>query len=160
MTPIGHLAAGFAARRMDKKVPLSVLLAVSWLLDLLYFVFAFAGLESLANLSKPGAVSTPWSHGLCMSLLWSVAAGLLAGRIYHSQRTGVVIGLVVFSHWILDFISWNNLLLFFNGSPQVGLGLFSSPGGSFFFVEFGLFLAGLAVYLTGRRRSTPVGSIE
>jgi hypothetical protein len=160
MTPIGHFAAGFAARRMDKKVPLGVLLAASWLLDLLYFVFAFAGLESLGDISKPGTVSAPWSHGLFMSLLWSVGAGLLAGQIYHSQRTGVVIGLVVFSHWILDFISWNNLLLLFNGSPQVGLGLFSSLGSGFLFVELGLFLAGLVVYLTGRRRSTLAGSIE
>jgi membrane-bound metal-dependent hydrolase YbcI (DUF457 family) len=130
-----------------------VLLAASWLLDIVYFIFAFAGLESLANLTKPGSVPTPYSHGLFMALVWTALAGLLAWRIYHSRRAGLVIGLVVFSHWILDFISWNNLNLFFQGSTQVGLGLFNALGSSTIYIELGLFLAGMAIYLIGRQRS-------
>jgi hypothetical protein len=152
MSPIGHLAMGFAAKTAGKKVPLGVLLAASWLLDILYFIFAFAGLESAENLTNPGVVPAPYSHGLLMAVVWSVLATVLAGRVYRSQRTGMVIGLVVFSHWMLDFISWNNLNLFFTGSPQVGLGLFKALGGYFILVEVGLFAAGLAIYFITRRR--------
>jgi hypothetical protein len=152
MTPIGHLAVGFAAKPGSPKIPLGVLLAASWLLDLLYFAFAFTGLESLVNLTKPGAVPTPYSHGLFMALIWTGLAGLLAWRIYHSRWASLVIGLVVFSHWILDFISWNNLNLFFQGSPQVGLGLFNALGSGTIYIELGLFVVGMAIYLIYRQR--------
>ena len=128
MSPIGHLAMGFAAKTVGPKVPLGVLLAASWLLDILYFVFAFAGIESAENITKPGVVPTPFSHGLFMAVIWSVLAGLLVWRVYRSTRAGMVIGLVVFSHWVLDFISWNNLYLLFEGSPKVGPGPFQFAG--------------------------------
>jgi membrane-bound metal-dependent hydrolase YbcI (DUF457 family) len=153
MTPIGHLAIGFALKPAGPKLPLGVLLAASWLLDILYFIFAFAGLESVANLTNPGAVPSPYSHGLFMALIWTGLAGLLAWRIYHSRRAGLVIGLVVFSHWVLDFISWNNLYLFFKGSPQVGLGLFNALGSGTIYIEIGLFLVGMAIYLVTRKRT-------
>jgi hypothetical protein len=153
MTPIGHLAIGFAAKPAGPKIHLGVLLAASWLLDFLYFIFAFAGLESVENLTKPGAVPTPYSHGLFMALVWTTLAGLLAWRVYHSRRAGLVIGLVVFSHWVLDFISWSNLNLFFKGSPQVGLGLFNALGAGTLYIEIGLFIAGMAVYLVTRKRT-------
>ena len=151
MSPIGHLAMGFAAKTAGRKVPLGVLLAASWLLDILYFLFAFAGIESAKNITQPGVVPSPFSHGLFMAVVWSVLAGVLAGWVYRSRRAGVVIGLVVFSHWVLDFISWNNLYLFFEGSPQVGLGLFNSLGGNFILVELGLMVVGLAIYFVTRR---------
>jgi len=152
MTPIGHLAIGFAAKPAGSRIQLGVLLAASWLLDLLYFIFAFAGIESMANITKPGAVPSPYSHGLFMAVIWSVLAGGLAWRLYHSRKAGLVIGLVVFSHWVLDFVSWNNLFLFFDGSPKVGLGLFNAIGAGTLYVEVGLFLAGLVVYLAAPKR--------
>jgi hypothetical protein len=153
MTPIGHLAIGFAVKPGSPKIPLGVLLAASWLLDLLYFIFAFTGIESVVNLTNPGAVPSPYSHGLFMALIWTALAGLLAWRVYRSRRAGLVIGLVVFSHWVLDFISWNNLYLFFEGSPQVGLGLFNALGAGTIYIELGLFVAGMAIYLVTRKRT-------
>jgi hypothetical protein len=47
----------------------------------------------------------PWSHGLFMSVVWSLVAALLVARIYRSKRAGTVVGLLVFSHWMLDFVS-------------------------------------------------------
>jgi hypothetical protein len=126
MTPIGHLAIGFAAKRSGLKIPLYVYLLAAWLIDFLYLGFTLVGIESAENFSNPGAVPSPWSHGLFMAVIWSLAAGLAAARIYRSRPAGGVLGLVVFSHWVLDFISWDNLLVFFPGSPEVGLGLFST----------------------------------
>ncbi len=160
MTPIGHLAIGLALKPAGTKIPLGLLLAASWLLDLLYFVFAFAGIESMANISQPGATPSPYSHGLFMALIWTGLAGLLAWRIYHSRRAGLVIGLVVFSHWMLDFVSWNNLFLSFKGSPQVGLGLFNALGSGTLYIETGLFLAGMAIYLATRKRTAAKKDVQ
>ncbi len=153
MTPIGHLAVGFAVKRTGGKVPLGILLAAAWLLDVLYFVFGFLGIDSLQSMQNPGGAPTPWSHGLFMALVWSVSAGLLAWRFYRGRQAGALVGLVVFSHWLLDFACWDNLPLLFAGSPQVGLGLFKALGDGYITVELALFAVGIAIYLAGRRRA-------
>jgi hypothetical protein len=155
MSPIGHFAAGLAAKPLAPKVPLYALLFATLVLDFLYFAFAYAGMEG----AKSGIPwSHPWSHGLFMSVIWSGAAGLLAARIYRDYRAGAVVGLLVFSHWALDFISHPmglghplppDMPLLFHGSRKVGLGLYNSI--SLFqaiSIEVGMFILGAAVYFT------------
>ena len=161
MSPIGHFAVGLAAKPTAPKVPLFVLLIATLMLDLLYFVFAFAGIEGINK-------EIPWSHGLFMSVIWSVAAALLSARIFRDYRAGAVIGLLVFSHWVLDFIShpipfpsfswrswqWSyghplvsDLPLLLGGSPKVGLGLYNSICAvEATALEIGMFILGGAVY--------------
>ena len=79
-------------------------------------------------------------------------------------------GLVAFSHWVLDFVShpipfpsfswrtwqWSyghplppDLPLLFSGSPKVGLGLYNSMSAvEATVLELGMFLLGLAVYVS------------
>jgi hypothetical protein len=75
---------------------------------------------------------------------------------YQDRRTGGIIGLVVFSHWILDFLMHPNLPLFFDGSPQIGLGLENSGTGLLFMTILDLFLlaAGIAIYFRARKRKS------
>jgi membrane-bound metal-dependent hydrolase YbcI (DUF457 family) len=158
MTPIGHLAVGFAAKRAVPRVSLVVLLIASWLPDILFFVFAFAGLEREND-------PAPWSHGLLMSVMWSSLVGLIALGISLDRRIGTTLGLVVFSHWVLDFISWNNLPLLLPGSRTVGLGLINRIGGSVIFVELALFVPAIASYIAfiwknRRSKRSTVGADE
>lgn len=151
MSPIGHFAVGLAAKPVAPKVPLFVLLGATLILDLFYFVFAFAGIEGLNK-------EIPWSHGLVMSVIWSLAAALLSARIFRDYRAGTIIGLLVFSHWLLDFISHPmglghpqppDLPLLFYGSPKMGLGLYNSI--SVFqalAIESVMFIFGSAIYAT------------
>lgn len=138
---IGHFSVGLAAKPLAPKVSLGVLLLATWLLNLLVIGFGFAGIE------RGGNAGLPWSHGLFMSVIWALVAALLAARIYRDQRARVVVGLLVFSHWVLDLVShpipfssfswrswqWSyghplpsDLPLLFGGSPKVGLGLYNS----------------------------------
>ncbi len=146
MSPIGHLAVGLAAKPVAPKVPLGVLLLASWVIDVLYLVFAFAGIENTDF--------DPWSHSLFMAVIWSLSAALAVGLIFRSKSSSLVAGLVVFSHWLLDLISWSTLPLFFGNWPQVGLGLYDSilfklPYGDslVLIVELALFIPGLLIYL-------------
>jgi hypothetical protein len=149
MAGIAHLGVGLAAKQFAPKAPVGVLLVASEAIDLLWGVFALTGLENMKY--------SPWSHGLFMSVIWSVIAGLLAARIYRDFRTGAVIGLVVFSHWLIDFITHPmfggppDLFLLFDGSPKVGLGLYSVIAPGFVVaIELGLLIVGLLVYLHAR----------
>jgi len=163
MGPLGHCAVGMAARPAAPSVPLGILLAATVILDVFAMTFGFAGIEGGVGRGNP------WSHGLFMAVVWSVGATLLVSRIYRNRRAGVVVGLLVFSHWILDFIShpipfasfswrlwrWDyghpmasDLPLLFGGSPRVGLGLYNSISAvEATALEAAMFILGTAVYV-------------
>ena len=162
----GHLAVAFAAKPVASKVPLGVLLVASEALDLMCFGFVAVGLEKFGvtqtdlvhgiRILVPGSI--PWSHGLFMSLVWSGVAAAIAFLVYRDRRAGAILGLVVFSHWLLDFIVHpGELPLLFNGSPTVGLGLWASGPGLILsgILEFVMLGGGLAIYLAARKRTLP-----
>jgi len=171
MSGIGHLAPAFAAKPIAPKAPLWVLLIAGETNDILYFLFSSTGVEPKAVISvmdfNQGVkyltpVSNPWSHGLFMSVIWAMIAAAIAFLFYRDRRTSGVIGLVVFSHWILDFLMHSNLPLFFGGSPQVGLSLENSGTGFLFMTVLDLLLlaAGITIYFMARKRTTQKKELE
>jgi membrane-bound metal-dependent hydrolase YbcI (DUF457 family) len=128
-------------------------------LDFLWCGFALAGLEPTP---KPGVVGTPavWDHSLLMATAWSLLAGLIAAWIGHKPRTGLIFGLVVFSHWVVDFITHpmtavfppdRGLPLWFSDSPLIGLGMYRTMTGVWI-GDIGSVVVGLAIYIWSRRR--------
>jgi hypothetical protein len=155
---------GFAVKRFAPKAPLWVLLVASEALDLLCFAGIALGIERLAESTVDLASgiqyvtegSVPWSHGLLMSLIWSLLLGAVAGLLWRDRRTGLAVGLVVFSHWVLDFIvHLPDLPLLFEGSPLLGLGLWGSGPGLIVsgILEVALLLVGLVLYWQMRKRT-------
>ena len=147
MPGIGHIGLGLAAKRIAPKAPLGVLLVATEATDILAGAVALTGAHD------------SWSHSLFTSVILASGATLLAARRYRDLRTGTIVGLVVLSHWMLDFIAWKDTLpLLFGGSPQVGLGLYNGahnmseirPGPAVWAMELGLPLAELAIYLHTR----------
>jgi len=159
----GHLGIGFAAKPLAPDLPLWALLVSSEAIDLLSLGFKAIGIEEFAiqttslkngvEISIPGNV--PWSHGFFMTIIWSLLAMGITYLFTRNRRSSNVIGMVVFSHWILDFIVHPPYLpLFFEGSPMLGLGLWSSGPGliTSFFLEAALLLGGMAIYLNYRKQ--------
>ena len=160
---LGHCAVGLVAKPLAPKVPIGILLLAPMTLDILAIAFAFAGIEG-------GTAGNPWSHGLVTAVIWSLAATLLGARIYRDNRVAAVIGLLVFSHWVLDFVShpiplssfswrswrWDfghpmppDLPLLFGGSPKVGLGLYNHISAvQATAIELGMLTLGAAVFAT------------
>ena len=165
MSGIGHLAAGFAAKPAAPKIPLWVCLAAAEINDLLYFLFASIGLEQKAAMTMNFSegvkyltpASNPWSHGLFMSVVWSLVAVAVGQLVYRDRRSSLLLGAVVFSHWLLDFLMHSNLPLFFEGSPLVGLGLENSGAGFLFMTLFDLAIlaAGITVYFRAKKKIAP-----
>jgi len=164
MGPPGHFAIGFAAIPTAPAVPIWVFLLASWFLDVLSFAFEALGLEKFAvsesdfvhgvQVLVPGSV--PYSHGLMMSIVWSILFGAVAFIFFRDRRTSLILGIVVFSHWILDFIVHPpDLPLFLDGSPLLGLGLWTSGPGLIAsgILEFVLLVGGLVIYIIFRKRS-------
>ena len=155
MAGLAHAGVGLAAKRFAPDVPLGVLLVGAYAIDIVWGVFFAVGVEHF------GATTTnPWSHGLFMALVWSGVAVLSAQRCCHNWRTSVIIGLLVFSHWMVDFIAHPmtavfpgdaGLPLFFEGSPTVGLGGWSTQLGVNI-GEYGTLVVGLVIYLWTRHK--------
>ena len=120
MSPTGHFAMGFAAKGIEPAIPLWALLLSSYAIDLLYFIFVFLGLDNMAY--------DPWSHSLLMALAWSFLGGLIAFVCSHRTKTGIIVALTAFSHWVLDFIVWERIPLTFDPTAKGGLGLYGIIG--------------------------------
>lgn len=168
MAGLAHLGVGLAAKRVAPKIPAGWLVAAAYGIDIVWAGFWAAGAE---HLPAPGVNSAaPWSHGLFMSLVWSLGAGLIALRISRSRHTGLIIGLLVFSHWVVDFIakpmlsaypSDAGVTLFFDTSRAVGLGLYRTALGTNL-GEYGTTAVGLIIYLLTRlqlKRSITEGEL-
>lgn len=151
---VGHLAVALGARRAEPRAPLAALIAAAYGLDLVWPVFLLAGIESVRI--EPGNtaftplnfVHYPWSHSLSMAVIWGIAAGRVAAAVLKSARVGLVIGLTVVSHWVLDFVSHRPDLPLYPGGTLVGLGLWNSIPATFA-VEGLLFVAAIAYYRRG-----------
>ncbi|MHA2298880.1 MAG: hypothetical protein ACXAEU_16775 [Candidatus Hodarchaeales archaeon] len=153
MAGLTHLAVGIASKNIAPKMPVWILVLCAYLIDILFMIFMITGIEQLPLPDQVG--TAPWSHSLFMAIIWSVLATLITSRFWHDSRTSVIIGLLVFSHWIIDFISQPMTFLFaysaspllhpFGGAPSIGLGAWST-GMGVILGEFGSLIIGIAIY--------------
>ena len=136
---VGHYGVGFAAKRVEPSIPLWLLFLAVQLLDVLWAPFVLLGIEKVRIV--PGFTATnpldlyymPFTHGLVAAILWSCVGGLAYQILARPSRrqAGVVIGVAVFSHWVLDFIVHRPDLPLYDNSAKVGLGLWNAPALAF-----------------------------
>ncbi|HET6410963.1 MAG TPA: hypothetical protein VFG53_02805 [Anaeromyxobacter sp.] len=153
---IGHYGVAFAAKRFAPRTSLAVLFAASLLCDLLWPVLLLCGVESVRI--DPGNTAMtpldferyPWSHSAAMTVLYSVVFALLLLASTKDRRAALVVGLLVMSHWVLDFVSHRPDLPLWPGGPRVGMGLWNSVAATVL-LEGTLFAAGVLLYLAATR---------
>ncbi len=129
---VGHLAVSLGAKAVEPKVPLSALVAASFGLDLLWPLLVLGGIERVSV--APGNTaftplafeSYPWSHSLLLAAVWGMIAWVFAYLTTKSQRLSLLVGAVVVSHWVLDFVTHHPDLPLWPGGPKLGLGLWYS----------------------------------
>ncbi len=91
-----------------------------------------------------------------MLIGWGVLFGVLYRGRAGDRRAGVVIGLLVVSHWVLDFVTHRPDMPLFPGGRGLGLGLWNSVPGTVL-TECVMFLAGLWLYARGTQARDGVG---
>lgn len=160
---IGHYAVALAAKPAAPKISLGWLAAAAIFLDLIWPLLLQAGLEQVAVV--PGItvvtpmdfISYPWSHSLTMSLVWGAAFGGLYYLLAKDRRGGVMLALLVVSHWLLDFVTHRpDMPLAPGESTKLGLGLWNSLAGTLA-VELGLFALGIFLYVRATRARDGIG---
>jgi len=159
---IGHAAVAFAAKPLAPRVSLALLLAAAFWVDMVWPVLLLAGVEQVRI--DPGNtaftpldfVHYPWTHSPAAALGWSVLFGLACLRA--GKRAALILGLLVFSHWVLDVITHRADLSLWPGSgTMLGLGLWNSVPATIA-IECTMFAAGVWVYARSAPSRDRVGS--
>ena len=147
---IGHAAVALAAKPLLPRVNLALPLLAAFWVDLVWPVFLLLGIERVRI--DPGNtaftpldfVHYPWTHSLAAALGWSVLFGVICLR--NGRRPALILGLLVFSHWVLDAVAHRPDLPLWPGSPTlVGFGLWNSVPATMI-VEGAMFAAGVWIY--------------
>jgi len=130
---VGHYAAALAAKAAQPKAPFWTYVLGAQLVDVAWGGLVLAGVEKMSlDPRLPGnplvLSHMPYTHGLPAVVAWSLAAGLAAFHLLKLPRAAAIaVGLVVLSHWGLDFLVHRPDLPLGFGGPKVGLGWWDYP---------------------------------
>ncbi len=150
---VGHLAVALSAKQASRATSLVWFVVAANLVDLLWPFFLLAGIERVRI--DPGNTaftplafeSYPWTHSLLMGMVWGAALAGLARWRGVSRRGAWVAGILVVSHWVLDFVTHRpDLPLWPWPDGTYGLGLWDSITGTWM-IEGLLWVAGIGVFL-------------
>ena len=135
---VGHYSASLVAKRLAPQLPLWALLLAAQAIDIAWAVFILAGIEDVRIVVGHTATNPldlyhmPYTHSLPAALLWSLGAALLTFAWARSRqkpalarRLALVLGAVVFSHWLLDLVVHVPDLPLWGDRFKVGLGLWN-----------------------------------
>ena len=154
----GHFGFAAAVKAREPATPLwALMLATVWL-DIIFVPLFLSGIETIEKV--PGAIPyggsvihADYTHSLIGALALSALLGAVAAWAW-SIRSGAVIGMVAFSHWVLDIVVHRADMPLLPGNvgqfPRMGLGLWRMPAAAAA-VEFLLVLLGTLFYWRAAR---------
>ncbi len=150
---IGHYSVGLAGKKVDGRPSLGTFFLAAQFLDILWPVFILIGLERVEIDSMPRQFLTlhftsyPYSHSLVASLFWALLFAAIYYLIKKNLKTSIVLGALVVSHWVLDWIVHVPDLQLAPGiDARVGLGLWSHTALAII-LEVLIFIAGIFLYV-------------
>lgn len=161
---VGHYAAGLALKVFEKRVSLGVLFLAVQFVDILFFPLVLLGIERM-NVIENFTQSThfelvymPYTHSLLASVFWSIAAYIVfRWVIVKNNSVAIVVGLAVFSHWLLDLLVHTpDLPLWNDASMKLGFGLWNNAIATTA-LEAVILIVALWVYLRSTSASTGIG---
>jgi hypothetical protein len=166
----GHFGLAAAVKAAAPRTPLWALMLATQLLDVVFVVLLLAGgVEKLTVVTDgtygENLIHAYWTHSLVGAALIAVAFGAF-GAWRWGRASGLVVGAVVFSHWVLDLLVHRADLPVLPGNagdlPLLGLGLWRTPWASAA-AELMLVVVGAAVYwksVHGRASASRRGGTE
>jgi hypothetical protein len=149
---LGHFGLGLAAKKINSRPSLGTFFLAVQFLDLLWPALLLRGVERVAI--EPGNteftplnfVYYPYSHSLAGAIFWSIVFGLIYFLFTRDRRSTLLMAILVFSHWVLDFITHRpDLPLSPWSDKKFGLGLWNSTIATII-VELIIFIWGVYVY--------------
>jgi hypothetical protein len=155
---VGHYSVAFAAKSEKNQIPLWVLFIAVQFLDYIWAMLVLLGIEKLRVIKGFTAGSMldsyfhPYSHSLIAAVVWSCVGAfgykaVCSGLRYPCTRSApLILGLAVFSHWILDLVAHPRDLAIYDNTWKVGFGFWNYRDPEFA-LEIALLAIGIVIYL-------------
>jgi hypothetical protein len=131
----GHFGFAALVKSRERQAPLwALMLATVWL-DIVFAPLFVAGMETITIVGPPGGygagtIHADYTHSLVGAIVLSLVFGVAFGWRWGS-RTAIVLGLVSFSHWVLDLVVHRADMPLFPGHDlnqlRFGMGLWRYP---------------------------------
>ena len=160
---VGHYGVSFVAKAHRREIPLWLLFIAVQLIDFFWAIFVLFGIEKVRIVPGYTASSPldlyyfPYTHSLLGAALWSIAFGVICIFIYRWNRAaGVIAGLAVFSHWVLDLLVHRPDLAVWDSHMKMGFGLWNYKWPEFILEALFLFL-GIYIYMRSTRANGNIG---
>ena len=160
---VGHYGVSFVAKAHRREIPLWLLFIAVQLIDVFWAIFVLSGIEKVRIVPGYTASSPldlyymPYTHSLLGAALWSIAFGVICVFIYRWNRAvGVITGLAVFSHWVLDLLVHRPDLALYDSHMKMGLGLWNYKWPEFILEALFLFI-GIYTYMRSTRANGNIG---
>ncbi len=159
---IGHFAVGMAAKSVKPSLSLGTYFLAVQFVDLLWPTLLLLNVEQV--IIEPGITAMtplnfihyPITHSLVMAIVWALAGFALVYLTKKDASAGVLIGLCIASHWLLDFFTHRpDLPITLSETIKVGLGLWNYKTATFI-IESALFAAGVFLYV---KKTTAVDNV-
>jgi len=158
----GHFGLAAVVKAREPQIPLWALMVSTQLLDIIFIVLYAVGVEKIVPVEGSSGGygqligrNFDYTHSLAGALILSLIAMVVAG-IPWGRRNGLIIGAMVFSHWVLDLLVHRPDLAILPGNagdlPRIGLGLWAIPWISIG-MELVLILVGAYMYYHAAIRS-------
>ena len=159
---IGHHAVAFAAKAAAPRVSLRTLFLATMWIDLIWPLLLLLHVEIVqiapgnTRFTPLAFVYYPYTHSLLAVAIWSIGFGAIYWIVKRDWTAAWLVGLVVLSHWVLDFVVHRPDLPLFLDRMKVGLGLWNFVAGTLA-VELATFAVGLLLYLRATRAKDAIG---
>jgi hypothetical protein len=161
---LGHFGVALAGKKVAPNASLGTLVFAAQFFDLLWPWLLLAGIErvrivpGLLAASPFDFTSYPISHSLVAQLGWGALLGIAYFLLKRDARTAILVGSLVPTHWLLDFIAHRPDMPIYPGGAKYGLGMWNSVPLTMF-VEFFLFAIGIGIYISVTRAKDRTGNI-
>ena len=148
MFAINHAATGLIIKKAYPDVPMPLILVSVQLIEILWVVLNFAGVEKTKTENNIRSVrdihlqSMPFSHPIVSTIVLAMGAWILISLAFKSINVGTAFALGICSHLGLALVSHARdiVIATFPGGRKFGPGLYEKPGVAFVFETiYGIF---------------------
>jgi hypothetical protein len=161
---LGYFAAALAAKKAAPKTSLGTLVFAAQFADMLWPLLLLLGIEQVRIV--PGLLPTspldftsyPISHSLVAQMGWAAILGVAYFMLRRDGWSALLVGALVPTHWLLDFIAHRPDMPIYPGGARYGLGMWNSVPLTII-VEYVLFAAGIAIYVSVTRATGRTGNL-
>ncbi len=148
MFAINHAATALIIKKVYPDVTISMILVSVQLIEILWVVLNFLGVEKTTTENRVKSVSDihlkymPFSHSVVSTAVLAACAWILCALGFKALDVGIAVALGICSHLVLDVVSHARDIVIapFLKSRKFGLGLYEKPVIAFVFeIIYGIF---------------------